>query len=965
MALPSDDAALALKGATQEAVPAPAQLDLAAEASVPVVPGSGAEDPLPDVLAPPDATSLVEPVQVAGLKDTVTKIIGDRMLRAEKKVLPPLKDEAIQMVGDNKALLVRPLDQAEVDRLSQVIGGQYTKGINLPKIAEGMNDTNLSDYLARLKDANASLFEEARRGTLNFEALLAKADAKDVDNVVWDWLKKNPGATANAEDVLAGLLASVALTKETQGAFLKAFAMPAGEARDAAFKTAAQYMAMEAELYAKVSGAGSEAGRVLYMLSQSQKMAGVDMKLRADQLIKMFGADNAQDLEYIGQAYLALPNPRARAEFVKQGMVAKGMDMMAEVYINSLLSAPPTHLVNVLGNATFMGTKLLETFVAGGIGKVRSAVTGSADRVYAAEALAQVKGIKDGFADALLVSGKTLLTEEGSDIASKIDLRTRRAIGTTGNPAEIYNEFRNGNYMAGAINVVGTSARMGGRFLMAEDEFFKGVGYRMFLHGEAERTASRMYDEVIAQGKSQADALAAAAIERNRILTDPPQSVIKTARDAAKEMTFQKDLDGALGGAQEFFSHPLMKLWVPFFKTPTNIASAILERSPVQMLNPGFYRTIAAGGREADIAMAKVATGSMIMGTFAYMAMGTENGGNVIINGAGPTDPTARQAFLRKGLLPYSVSVKMEDGTYKSITYNRFDPISGVLGMGADYAYYAMHERQGNVVEDLSMAAVMSVSNYMMEQPMVSGLKEIFAAINLPNPRDRAEKLTQLFSEKLTTGALSFVPGTGAFSAGVSRMNDPTQKNVMLPAEGMFGEDPTELPEFMKGFYIALQKAKRNNPHFNPSLPPQLNEWAEPITVGDGTAWDFLSPVKIKNSKFAPVDDEIMRLGGGFAPTKKKLDGVDLNALQYNRILELTNQFDGYGRLPGTKGYDAATTLLPTLQSLISSKDYSLLPTNEDRQQAISNVVGMFRKAARQQLLKEDPYLAAKIAAQP
>lgn len=962
MALPSDDAAQALKDATQPA----AKLDLAAETAVPVVPGSGMEEPVVDVLAPPADTSLIEPVQVAGLKETVGKIIGERMTRAEKRVLPPLKDEPIQIIGNDKAMLVRPLEQAEIDQLSQVMGGQYTKGINLPKIAEGMNDTNLSDYLARLKDANKDLFEEARRGTLNFEALLKKADAKDVDNVIWDWLKKNPGAAANAEDVLSGLLASVALTKETQGAFLKAFVTPAGEARDAAFKRAAQYMSMEAELYAKVSGAGSEAGRVLYMLRQAQNMSGIDMTQRTDQLIKLFNSDAVQDLEYIGQAYMSLTNPRARAEFVKQGMVAKGMDVLAEVYVNSLLSAPPTHLVNIFGNATFMGTKMLETFVAGGIGKVRTAITGSNDRVYASEALAQFKGILDGFNDALLVSSKALATEAPSDIASKIDLRTRRAIGTTGNPVEIYDQFRGGNYMAGAVNVLGVSARMGGRFLLAEDEFFKAVGYRMFLHGEAERAASRMYDDVIAQGKTATDALAAANLERTRILTDPPESVIKTVRDAAKEMTFQKDLEGALGGAQEFFSHPLMKLFVPFFKTPTNIAGAILERSPVQALNPGFYRTVMAGGRDADIAMAKVATGSMIMGSFAYAAMGTDNGGEIIINGAGPSDPTARQAFLRKGLLPYSISLKQEDGTYKSITYNRFDPISGVLGIAADYAYYAMHEGQGHVLEDLGIAAVMSISNYMMEQPMVSGVKDIFAAINLPNPRDRAEKLTQLFGEKLTTGVLSFAPGTGAFSAGVSRINDPTQKNVMLPAEGLIGEDPTELPEFMKGFYVALQKAKRNNPYFNKDLPPQLNEWAEPITVGDGTAWDFLSPIKIKNSKFAPVDDEIMRLGGGFQPTKKKLDGVDLNALQFNRLIELTNQFDGYNRLPGTNGYDEASTLLPTLQSLIMSKQYrEELPTNEDKQQAISNVVGMFRKAARQQLLKEDPYLAVKIAAQP
>ena len=417
---------------------------------------------------------------------------------------------------------MRPLEQPEIDRLSTVIGGNYTKGINVPKIAEDMNLPSLADYVARLKDANAGLFEEARRGTLNFQALLAKADAKDVDNVIYDWLRRAPGDGANAEDTRAGLLAAVTLTKETQGAWLKAFATTEPAAREAGVKRAAQMMAMEAELYANLSGAGSEAGRLLYMLSQSQKMAGIDLTARSDQLIKMFAADGVQDLEYIGQAYLSLPNPSARASFVKQGMVARGMDVMAEVYVNSLLSSPVTHVVNVAGNASFMGVKIMETAVAGAIGKARSAITGNADRVYVSEAMAQLRGIKDGWADALLVSGKTLWLEEGSDISSKLDLRNRRAIGTTGDPSVMLNELRQGNYMAGAVNLVGISARMPGRFLLAEDQLFKGVGYRMFLHGEAERSASRLYDDAIASGKSATDALAMSATERARILNDSP-----------------------------------------------------------------------------------------------------------------------------------------------------------------------------------------------------------------------------------------------------------------------------------------------------------------------------------------------------------------------------------------------------------------------------------------------------------
>lgn len=961
MAIPSEDPGAILKGIVE---PPATEVTLAAEAAVPTIPEAGAELVQPSVLEPlPEDPEVMAPVQVAGLGDRIMRSIGKRTIEAEKRVLPKLKDDPIQFVGNTA--LVRPLEQDEIDRLSTVLGGDYTKGINLPRIAEEMNLPSLGDYLARLKHANAELFEKARRGTLNFDALLQKADTPDKDATIYQWLKRAPGEGAAAEDVLAGLIAAVSLTRETQATWLKAFSQADPVLREQGVRRAAQMMAIEAELYAKISGAGSEAGRTLYMLSQVQKERGVDLRGRADQLIKMFGADSVEDLEYIGQAYLALPNPNARAMMVKQGMLANGMDMMAEAYVNSLLSSPVTHVVNMVGNTSFMMTKVAETAVAGAIGRARSAVTGNPDRVYAVESIAQIKGIIDGFTDALLVSGKTLATEEPSDIASKIDLRTRRAIGTTGNPREIYEEFRQGNYVAGAINVLGVSTRLPGRFLLAEDEFFKAVGYRMGLHAEAQRASSRMYDDAIAMGKTPADALAAAQSERLRILTDPPESTVKTIRDAAKEMTFQTDLEGALGAINEALSHPMAKLFVPFFKTPANITRAILERSPVQLVNPGFYKTLAAGGRDADVAMAKLATGSMIMGTFAYASFGTENDGAIMIHGAGPAEPSARQAFQRKGFLPYSVSIKQDDGTYKSITYSRFDPVSGLLGMAADFAYYAQHEGDGKVLDDLATAATMSIANYMMEQPLLTGFKDIVQAFALPNPRDRADKLLELFAEKVTTGGFSVLPGTGAMSALEARNQNLVQKNTMLPAEGMFGEDPTELPAFMRGFYVALQKAKARNPFFNPSLPPALNEWGETITVSDGSVWDYLSPVKIKDSKYAPVDDEIMRLGGGFEKTKKKISGVELNAEQFNRLITLTNSLDASERMPGDKGYRPETTLLPTLQQLITSPGYRDVATKEDQQAAISNYVGQYRKMARQRLLQEDPYLAAKISSQP
>lgn len=986
MALPTDPGEI-LKAVT-DPNGTQASLALTAEATTPTLIETPEDQIGVDPLAAPAADAAsdpamaaeapeapVEPYQVAGrtntlrtLKDAVVDGFSRRLDDAQARTQPPMKDEPIQFVNDTA--LIRPTTQDELDRLDAVLGGKYKKGINFPKIAEAMGDMDLATFTAKIKDANKELFEEARRGTLNFEALLEKANNKAVDQTVYDWMKRAPGEGASAEDILSGFLATVALRGETEAATKAALALADPAARDAGLKRAYQMATMETTLLANISGAASEAGRALYMLSAAKKLQGVDLTSRTDELVKLFGAEQSQDIEHLMTAYLTIKDPSKRTEFLKGGLLNRSMDVMAEVYVNSLLSNPVSHVLNMAGNAVFTATRVMETGLAGVIGSIRSTVTGNMDRVRVREAYAEAQGIVEGWHDALVIAADTLRTEGPQDIASKLETRSRRAIGTTGDVGEIYNEFRGGNYAAGAINALGVAVRMPGRFLLAEDEFFKAIGYRMGLNKEALIASNKVFDEAIAVGKSEADATRLALMEKERILNNPPQVVSQRVQDAAKEMTFQKGFEPGsfLAGAQTAFSHPVAKLFVPFFRTPMRIGEAVLERSPIPIM-PNQYKALMAGGREADIAMSKMAMGSILMGGIAYSAWGNQMDGEVIINGHGPAEPTAREAWLRMGHQPYSISVKQDDGGYKSITYNRFDPLSGVIGMAADYAYYANYESGPDVLDKLSLAAVgTSISNYTLELPLIQGVAELTAAMRIQNRQERTEKIAQMFAEKATAGVLAFVPGGGGLGGAISRNNDPLAKNTMLPAKGLFGEDVTEMDDMVKGFYTALQKFKAQNPFFNKDLPPRLNEWGEPMVAGFGNAWDFLSPVKIKRADYSMVDEEIVKIGGGFQLTPKKISGVDLNAEQYNRLIILANTIDisqGEGLLPGADGYNASQTLLPILQSRIQDPEYQKLPTKEDKQEEINRVVTLFRKAARMKLMQEDPYLAAKINSQP
>ena len=175
--------------------------------------------------------------------------------------------------------------------------------------------------------------------------------------------------------------------------------------------------------------------------------------------------------------------------------------------------------------------------------------------------------------------------------------------------------------------------------------------------------------------------------------------------------------------------------------------------------------------------------------------------------------------------------------------------------------------------------------------------------------------------------------------------------------------DITDAPTWMQGFYSALQKAKARNPFFNQDLPPRLNEWGEGMTVGTGAGYEFWSPIRIQDTKYSEIDDEMVRLGGGISRTPKKISGVTLNANQYNRWIELTNSLDANGRLPGQSDYDDTSTLKPALSDMIFMPEYLNLPDNDERLKAIVNRVGAARSKAKIYLYQEYQELKDKVDA--
>ncbi len=139
------------------------------------------------------------------------------------------------------------------------------------------------------------------------------------------------------------------------------------------------------------------------------------------------------------------------------------------------------------------------------------------------------------------------------------------------------------------------------------------------------------------------------------------QQINWTLEEAAKSMastvTFTRDLEEGLQGAQRFLKDtPVLKIFFPFVKTPTNIAMEAMSRTPVlNFASPRFWSDFNAGGIQRDMAMARVTLGAgIIYGAGSYALDGR-------ITGYGPMRDEDKKALEGTGWQQFSFVFNKSD----------------------------------------------------------------------------------------------------------------------------------------------------------------------------------------------------------------------------------------------------------------------------------------------------------------
>lgn len=856
-----------------------------------------------------DAGQEFEPTQVAGIGTLLRKAVKEAPVRTERPILPPGVDQGkvgtsqvIRESGAKAEVIVESMPQMPTTGKPSPTPTEKATGV--PETAFNLDMIQDEDGVKQFIEATARAYGADKIQKISYKQMAEELSVSGYDE----------GFIARIIDPLQATKASPQDAYKMQLALVDAGkrAFDLGEQVKQAKKdgnltpelTSAfmQAVALEGTLVKAVRGRQADIARTLGIFSQARQSSAERGAMLEAIMNEAGGIDSVHDF---ASKYTAL-SASGRANMAENGygnVLSRGTDMWMSTWINGLLSNPTTHAKNIAGNTFFGGLQIPERALASVIGKARNFMfKGGEDAISTDEIYAQAMGFLQGIREGGEIAGRAFKNNTPTDPFQKIE-----ATRLNREPFEVdFGDSDTGKAVSGALSYYGKFVTLPGRALMAEDEFFKAVGYRMELNALATRESEKMYKSLIGSGIDPDNAARQAADFMAEMLANPTDDIRDAAMGAARTVTFTRELEPALQGIQRAAQNPLIKMFVPFIKTPTNIALEAISRTPgLNFASPRFWGDFNAGGIRRDQAIARVTLGgAMIYSVSAGVFEGR-------VTGYGPMRMEDKKALEGTGWQQFSfvfdakdvsedLMARFEKLTTVSrgpdkvyISYAGLEPIGTLLGIGATSGEYAQMTPGGEDLDKLAMGGALGVYQYLSEQPMLSGFNDIMKVFT-SGAKDGPTILYDFInaaSKQVSQFAVGGAPIIGmhtSFVAGVERIVDPTKSNTM-PAE--MSTKTGVIEPAVRGFYDAVRYYKSRNPLTSDSLPRAL----DPITgevemVGKGKLYEMFNPFKESSGKYNQAKAVLVAYGVPMYIPKKSVDGIQLSATQYNRWIELATQ---------------------------------------------------------------------------
>lgn len=661
-------------------------------------------------------------------------------------------------------------------------------------------------------------FIDARRGVITDGQVLELADALGMDEGTLS--RRKLGEAFNAEQVMAARKLLIQSATQVRDAMAKA-----ANGTEADVMAYAEVKQRHRMIQEQVAGLTAEAGRALRAF---RKLEGQQEAKQLDAFLKDATGKTLFQLQREAQLGMQLETPAQVSKFVNDTTKPSLKDMVIEAWMASLLSGAKTHVANIMGNTISGLWRPLETATAAGIGKVRTAITGSQERVLPGEAAAELFGMIHGSKEGIIAAYKAFKSEEGQvSGARQVEQYNPRAL-----PSATVNVFGK------EMEIGGKQARIPLRMLTAEDEFFKSVAFRGDINRQAYALAAK-------EGLSVERFNARVA----ELSANPTDAMIDHAKTVAEYQTFQTPLGKVGRSVQQFSnSHLLAKMVVPFVRTPINLLKYAGERTPLGLFSSEVRDNLAGknGAVARDTQIARITLGTMV--GIAAIEMASQG----LITGGGPADPKQKAIMRANGWQDYSI--KIGEMYYR---YNRLDPFSIILGTVAD-AWEINQALGAKELEKQHLPALIfgAISKNIMERASLKGPSDLIQAVTDP--------------ERYGKGYIKGLAGTvvPSIAAQTAQTIDPITREARSVVDGI----------------------KARIPGLSQTLMPKRDVWGEPVVREGGLGPDIASPIAESRLKNDPVNKAL--IAANYFPGKvdRKIRGVELTDQQYDDFARIAGR---------------------------------------------------------------------------
>ena len=626
-------------------------------------------------------------------------------------------------------------------------------------------------------------------------------------------------------------------------------------------------------------------------------------------------------------------NPEVMKHMVKKGLLLKGVEFTNEIFINSILSGPPTHIVNLLSTSlNTLAKPLTQSLGAAKIGfrkdmnitfpetllarrdnltfkpefNTDEFIKGWKQMIYMYDSLGEAFNIaRKAFKVNENVLDRGAMVSDAQRVSRNINAEDVRNFAdqnilTKGTVKPFVDVFLADTWIPSIYNNFRRVNGFGSRMLITEDEFLKQVNFRAYVKAEAWEQGVRknLQGEQLKKYIKEQTKKVFKIVDTGSVGKMPKsiQDLYKRAKNYAAEVTFTKDLDpkSFSGGIQTLAKHPYARVVFPFVRTPINILKTQMRYTFGVNVLMGEYRQAL---RSVDPNIAARARGEMYLaGGFlsmgALVARDMENPfAEVGMTGGGPNtvgfgDATEANRELVKqlkeeGWQPYSFRFLVRDSNgeivltksgkpkYKYISFKRLDPWSGLFMLLADFVDIEGQIGSQNT-NDFATAFVVSVARNLTDRTFLRGLTEVAEAIHNPYA------LQSLLARRVA----NVVNPVSALGRSAKRATDKTKfDTTYYPAD-----------EMLTGLRQILNELTRTIPFYNADLEPDRN-WLTgsvvkyPSGLGPDT-FDILNPITATTTKDNYVLSVINDLNITLQPPKKfffRKEGIENSGIELTR----------------------------------------------------------------------------------